>query len=588
MAAKRSSVSNIWTSGHLGLMSRRRLLRGGVVVGAGLGAALMGCASAPPKPVPAAQAPQAPAAPGAPAERPGVPMVKGAPKMGGTWVNAVTLTSPQHDMHTALAASIWHGIGERAIQPDPWTNELRANLVEKWEIPDNTHYVLHMKKGVKLHNKPPWNGRDFDGEDLAFNINRIAGNYADAEKLPKSAFQRADTLSGMDKVEVVDKYTVRVTTAKPSSAWIKGFLEWRNLMMPKGIVETGFKDPMTFAGMAAHELTEFVPNVREVYTKFPGYHRAGQPYFDKLIHTVVPDTAAALAGFISKQFTSFGSPTPSDEKTIKAARPDALFYSTASNHWPYFWPSSKFGPFTDFRVRKALQLAIDVPELGDGFFGPGWGWTGVLVAAYPESWSEDKIKTLPGYNPATKAKDREEAQKLMAAAGFPNGTGVNFEILTEGSSVRHTNGIRLQAQFQTLFTGSKVTMKPVSDRAQFANLQTSKNFQAMSYSSVSQPDIATEAYSLYHTKGGRNYGAFSNAAADALLEKALAELNADARKELFATFQEKAFNEWMPNIGLFTQPNRAFLQPGIAGYDKAVGPWANGLSDELRGFFYNV
>ena len=463
-----------------------------------------------------------------------------------------------------------------------------ASLIEKWEIPDTTHYILTLRKGIKLHNKPPWNGRDFDAEDLAFNIGRIAGDTAEAEGLPKSAFQRAQTLAGMERIEVVDKYTVKVTMTRPSSAWLKGFLEPRNLMMPKGIVETGFKDPQAFAGMSAYQVTEYVPGVREVFTKFPGYYRSGEGHFDKVVNQVVPDKAASIAGFISKQFSIYSEPTPQDEKTIRSARPDALFYSTPSNHWPYIWPSSKFQPFTDFRVRKAIQLGMNYQEMGDGFFGPGWGYTGVLCAAYPEAWNEDKIKSLPGYNEATKAKDRDDAHKMLSAAGFANGTGINFEVLTEGSSVRHENGVRFQAQMVQTFTGMKVTVGPVTDRARFANLQNTKNFQLMSYSSISQPDIASEAYSLFHSKGSRNYGAFANAEADALLDKALVELNPNVRKELFATFQEKSFNGWMPLIGVFTQPNRAIIQPGIAGYDQAVGPWSPGLIYERMGALHNI
>ncbi|MEI6137529.1 MAG: ABC transporter substrate-binding protein, partial [Chloroflexota bacterium] len=244
-----------------------------MVLSGGLaGAALIGCSpSAPVKPA-ATTAP--PAAGGsAAAARPGVPVVKGAPKDGGTWVEAVSLTSPQQDMHTALAQSIWHYISEQALKPDPWTGELTANIVEKWETPDSTTVVLHVRKGVFLHDRAPWNGREFDAEDLAFNINRIAGNTAADEGLQKSAFQRADTLGGMSKVEVTDKYTVKVTLARPSSAYLMGFLEWRNVLMPKGIVEVGFKDPLKFAGMGAYMLTDFAADVREGFVKHPKYYR---------------------------------------------------------------------------------------------------------------------------------------------------------------------------------------------------------------------------------------------------------------------------------------------------------------------------
>ena len=580
--------SNIWTSGRLARVSRRGLLRGGAVVGAGLGAALMGCASTPPKPAATAQAPQAPGAP-APVERPGVPIVKGAPKDGGTWTQSGTTTSPQQDMHTALAQSIWHDISEQAMMADPWTNEITANIVEKWEIPDSTHFVLRLRQGIKIHNKPPWNGREFDAEDLAFNINRIAGNTAQAEGLTKAAFQRADTLAGMERVEVVDKYTVKVTMARPSSAWLKGFTEWRNVLMPKGIVELGFKDPLAFAGLGAFQLTEYVPNVREAFTKHAGYFRAGEPHFEKVVRTVVPDQAAALAGFISKQFATIGV-SVTEEKTIKAARPDALLYSTPGNQWLYLFPSAKVAALSDFRVRKAFQLAIDYQEMGDGFYGPGWEYTGPLFSGYPEGWKADKIKVLPGFNASTKAKDRDDAMKLMAAAGHANGEGIAFEMFTPtGTGVfaaHNEDAVRFQAQMSKLFTASKIVMKPVPDRAQFATIQAARNFQMMSYSSVSQPDIATEAFSLYHSKGGRNYGNFANAEADALLDKGLAELNADAKKEIFNSFQEKAFNEWMPMLALYVEPRRTMVQPNVGGYDKIVGPWAQGVSAHRTGSLY--
>ena len=110
-------------------LSRRGLIRGGLVIGGGLaGAALIGCSSTS-KPAPSGGT-AAPAASStqAPPSREGGPVAKGAMKEGGTWTEAVSLTSPQQDMHTALAQSIWHNISERAIDVDPWREELKPVL----------------------------------------------------------------------------------------------------------------------------------------------------------------------------------------------------------------------------------------------------------------------------------------------------------------------------------------------------------------------------------------------------------------------------------------------------------------------------
>ena len=576
-------------------MSRRGLLRGSAVIGTGLAAAaLVGCSGTSKKPSVTTGLPQAtPTGTSTPAAgRTGVPVVKGAPKNGGTWTESVAETSPQQDMNTATNQSIWQQISERALAMDPWEGTVQPNIVEKWESPDSTHFILHVRKGVKIHNKPPWNGREFDAEDLAYNMNRMVGNTAQAEGLPKGAFPRADSLPGLRTAEAVDKYTVRVTLDKPSFAFLTGLAEYRNVLMPKGIVEVGFKDPVKFAGVGAFQLVEFQPGIRESYTKFDGYYRSGEPHFDKFVRQVVPDRAARLAGFISKQFTTFPSPNLQDEKTAKTARPDALVYSVPGSNWHNLRFNMKLATFTDFRVRKAFQLAVDYQEIGDGYYGPGWAYMMAFHPNYREAWPEGRVKTLPGYDPSAKAKDREEAQKLLAAAGRTNGDGIAFDLMlpsgSPSSDAFKENSLRFQAQMHKLFTGMKITIKPTSDFASFAKLQSDKNFQMVAYSIVAIPDIAQEAYSQYHSKGSRNYGAFENAEADALIEKAQTELNPEARKQIFQTFQEKYQSQWQSMIQLYIPPSKSILQPNIAGYDKVVGPWGNGGPAERIGSYYSV
>ena len=42
---------------------------------------------------------------------------------------------------------------------------IEPDLAERWEEPDDTTVVFHLRKGVKWHNKPPLNGREFVAED---------------------------------------------------------------------------------------------------------------------------------------------------------------------------------------------------------------------------------------------------------------------------------------------------------------------------------------------------------------------------------------------------------------------------------------
>ncbi|MEI7925202.1 MAG: ABC transporter substrate-binding protein, partial [Chloroflexota bacterium] len=486
------------------------------------------------------------------------------------------------DQHTAVSSSEWMVLGERALELDEFTGKLRGNLVEAWEQPDKNTYILKVRKGVKLHNKAPWNGREFDASDLAWNLNRIAGNTADAEKLPKGNFQRATTLEGAGKFEVVDKSTVKVTMSKVNSAFLNGITEIRNVMMPKEIVEVGFKDPMKFAGMAPFQITESIEGTRQTYARFDGYYRPNEPYFDKVVQTVIPDRAATLAAFLSKQISIMSSPTAQEQKTIQASRPDALLYSYIGVNYNFIMFNFKHKPFQDYRVRKALNLATDFDDVGNGYHGSGWGYLAAFHQAFPEAWQDDKVKKLPGLNKETKAKDREEAAKLLAAAGYTNGEKLEFEIMHKPKAENRENALRFQAQMAKLFPAIKIVIK-APETAVFDKAQAAKDFQAISNDSTMNPDVVLEGYARWHSTGSRNYGGFADKESDSILEKALAETDMKARAALMDTYQQKYMDAWLPHVNFYATPQRHFVQPDVAGFDKVFGPW-----DSLRGVTHKL
>ena len=60
---------------------------------------------------------------------------------------------------------------------------------------------------------------------------------------------------------------------------------------------------------------------------------------------------------------------------------------------------------------------------------------------------------------------------------------------------------------------------------------------------------------------------------DGLLEKALKELNTEARTKLLDEFQTRWVNEWRPQYVMHANAVRNVLQPNIGGYDKVAGTW---------------
>src|SRR6185295_9688970 len=109
------------------------------------------------------------------------------------------------------------------------------------------------------------------------------------------------------------------------------------------------------------------------------------------------------------------------------------------------------------------------------------------------------------YNPATKAADRAEANKLLAAAGYPNGKGIDFEVFYGKSDYTISDTTILQGQMSTVFPEMKVKQKAVESAVFSVGLAEGK-FELTNYTNTVVPDAVLEMTSQYHSQGSRNYG----------------------------------------------------------------------------------
>lgn len=505
------------------------------------------------------------------------PVAQGKRREGGTFVQVATNTFTQHDPHTALGGNIYHVIGEKGLEPHPVTNKILPHVLTSWEVadPSGTTLVFKVHPGLKIHNMAPWNGRQFTAEDVAWNMERIGALYADRLKIAASSFQRASMVANITKAQAVDPSTVKVTLSKPNGSFFNGLMDTRVPFAPREMDDVGWGDPLKMGGIGPFQVAEWVKDQKMGFKKYPGYFRPGEPHFDNFNYTVIPDRTAQVAAFLSNQLQFLDSGTKSEIDQVLKAKPDTLLYTWVDSNWNHLRPSVEYAPFKDFRVRKAISLAIDYAEINDGFYGPGWAYQASVHPGFVEGWKPDKVKKLPGFNPETKAADRAEASKMLSAAGFPNGKGLDIQVdfIDTGAPLLRENSTRFQGQMATVFPEMKVVLKPYPDSGSFAVPQAKGEFKTVMYVITAANDAVIDMTSQYYTNGSRNYGHFSDKGLDTLLDKAQVELNVDNRIKLMDEFQTRFMNEWMPMYVLCAQPRRPMLPPNIGGYDTSAGTW---------------
>jgi ABC-type transport system substrate-binding protein len=77
--------------------------------------------------------------------------------------------------------------GARALLIEP-------DVAERWEMPDGTTYVFHLRHGVKWQTKPPVNGRELVAEDVPFTFHRFLAEQANPLRYMLESVDRVEGL----------------------------------------------------------------------------------------------------------------------------------------------------------------------------------------------------------------------------------------------------------------------------------------------------------------------------------------------------------------------------------------------------------
>jgi peptide/nickel transport system substrate-binding protein len=151
------------------------------------------------------------------------------------------------------------------------------------------------------------------------------------------------------------------------------------------------------------------------------YPRNRLPYVDKFKIVVIPDDDAALAALREGKIDIVDEVSLKQAQAMAKTNPEILQIPVPSGVTNTIDPRNDKQPFNDIRVRKAMQMAIDLPTIARTFYHSA-------VDSYPSSltsmyltgwglpynqWPQD-LKDEYTYNPGL-------AKKLLADAGYPKG-----------------------------------------------------------------------------------------------------------------------------------------------------------------------
>ena len=458
-----------------------------------------------------------------------------------TVVIALESDPPRLDPHLSSAAvdrQVFQSLFDTLVDLDENLN-IVPELAEKWTIsPDGVVYTFNLRKGVKFHD-----GTDFDAQAVKANFDRMMDE--------KTASARRSEISSVDKVEVVDPQTVKITLKKPFSPFLSVLTDRAGMMLsPKALAADAANFQNKPVGTGPFKFVEKVKDDHVTVERFDEYW-GGPAAAKRIVYRTFVDGNVRVVNMKSGQI-DISNVTPAKDIPSFQSDPKWKVSLKPSLGWQGIWLNVTQPPFNKKENRQALAAALDRAAITKVVFNdlsavPGWSPFPPGTPAY------DETKKMP-------ARDIAKAKELLGKAGNPNGFSFTFKIGQD--AVAQQLGQIVQSMASE--AGIQVKLEQVEFGALLDQLG-KKNFEAAQIGWSGRPDPDGNATNHFITNGPNNYAGYSNADVDKWLEDARITQDTAARKAIYNKIDAQLAED-QPYIFLWWPVNDKVYVSNLQGY----------------------
>jgi len=316
-----------------------------------------------------------------------------------------------------------NALKEGKIKIIPW-------LAESYTVSeDGLIYTIKLRHGVKFHS-----GNEMKADDVVYSLKRAIPLFDDWA-LELITYGRLPWAYGLgdhvQDVEKVDDYTVRIILKHPFPFIIEFLTQNYMVILEKALVEGHAKttddgrsdhgagwlyDEINEAGTGPYTIDVYVPMETYKLKRFDGYWggppelNLPTPKFSEIIFLPVVEEADARMKLETGELNILWDVLP---ETLAAYRDRAGFVTTVvpTTSDMCFWMHVAKGPLSDWRVRKAIKMALDYDSYANEvMLGTAYVCQGGFYLYAPGA--EETAHYFPG-------AQYDEANALLDEAGYP-------------------------------------------------------------------------------------------------------------------------------------------------------------------------
>ena len=471
---------------------------------------------------------------------------------------------------------------EGLVTYDAENNIIPADA-ESWEVsPDGLTYTFHLREGLKWSDGTPLTAQDY-----LYSIKRVANPMTAS----KYAYMVTDYVKGAQEyydllgsgtadeaaiaeaeanlgVSAPDDLTL-VITLNHTTPYFLGILSmWTYAPVQQATIEANgdswTQSADTFISNGPFKVSEMKFGEGITLVKNENFWDAANVQLEEVEFRYILDMSTALSAFESGEIDGMMSVPSADLPRLKVE-------SDCLTIWPafgttYYLLNNTVEPLNDPLVRKALNLAIDRTALIDNVMqstdtpalalvGPGYVVDG---EDFTEGRSDFGLSVTGNV---------EEAQQLLAEAGYPNGEG--FPTLRLGyytdTVVKKVAEALQQMYKQNLNIDLEIT---TADWSVYYEQVQAGDFDIAAMGWGADYLHPMSFMPLFETGSTQNYTGYSNPEYDALVEQARTEPDAKTAMDLMRQAEALLMEDY-PFVPIFFRSYPMMMQTYVKGWSRS-------------------
>jgi peptide/nickel transport system substrate-binding protein len=403
--------------------------------------------------------------------------------------------------------------------------KLIPQLAESYQFVNDVTWIIKLRKVIKFHN-----GETFNAEAVKFTI--------DFALDPANKALTNPLVNRIERVEIIDDYTVKITTKVPY------------VTMPENLMELYIAPPklakgkgMTYltqhpVGTGAYRLESWSKD-REIVLVRNMLYWQGVPEIDKVVFRVIPEVGPRVAALVVGEVDIIPDVPPHLIQQVKNSGVASVKGVPGARIVFVALDNINKGPMQDVRVRQAMNYGVSVNDI-----------IATIVEGYATATPGGLSSVNKDYDPSLKPYpyDPEKAKKLLKEAGFSGGLNLTLHSC-EGRYLKDKEFAQaIAAQLAKIGVNVKVAFHEWGNY-----LQMLKSYKAGDMHVFGRKDVELEGGTMYAWfKSKASWVTFSDPEIDRLLDKAVAVVDPKSRQAGFYQLQRK-IQEAAPWIFLWQQ-----------------------------------